>query len=95
MARLERCGGEGLSLLPVQDDEKGPRGHAIIVGDGRVGSIIGKSLKDQGLPITVVDLDRRGVKELRERGVAGLPHPENSERIFIAGSCADEQGTSR
>ena len=79
MAWLERSSGKGLLLLPVQDAEKGPRGHAIIVGHGRVGSVVSKGLKDQGLPIVVVDLDRCGVKELRERGVAAVPHSENSE----------------
>ena len=79
MAWLERSSGKGLLLLPVQDAEKGPRGHAIIVGHGRVGSVVGKGLKDQGLPIGGGDLDRRGVKELRERGVAAVPHPENFE----------------
>ena len=49
------------------------------VGHGRVGSVVGKGLNNQGLPIVGVDLDRRGVKELRERGVAGSRHPENFE----------------
>ena len=72
MAWLERSSGEGLAVLPVQDDEKGPHGHAIIVGYGRVGSVVGKGLADQGLPVVVVDLDRRHVEELRERGVAAV-----------------------
>ena len=72
MAWLERSRGEGLAVLPVQDDEEGPHGHAIIVGYGRVGSVVGKGLKDQGLPVVVVDLDRRHVEELRERGVAAV-----------------------
>jgi CPA2 family monovalent cation:H+ antiporter-2 len=71
MARLERSGGEDLSALP-EGDEVGPRDHAIIVGYGRVGSVVGKGLKDQGLPIVVVDVDRRRVEELRGRGVAAV-----------------------
>jgi CPA2 family monovalent cation:H+ antiporter-2 len=71
MARLERPGGEDLSALP-EGDGAGPRDHAIIVGYGRVGSVIGKGLKGQALPVVVVDVDRRRVEELRERGVAAV-----------------------
>jgi CPA2 family monovalent cation:H+ antiporter-2 len=71
MARLERSGGEDLSALP-EGDEVGPRDHAIIVGYGRVGSVVGKGLEDQGLPVVVVDVDRRRVEELRGRGVAAV-----------------------
>jgi CPA2 family monovalent cation:H+ antiporter-2 len=71
IARLERSGGEDLSVLS-EGDEVGPRDHAIIVGYGRVGSVVGKGLKDQGLPIVAVDLDRRRVEELRERSVAAV-----------------------
>jgi monovalent cation:H+ antiporter-2, CPA2 family len=36
--------------------------HAIIVGYGRVGEIIGDGLKAQGFPFVVIDEDRRRVE---------------------------------
>ena len=39
---------------------------------GRVGGLVGKGLKSQGLPIVVVDQDRRRVELLRERGVPAI-----------------------
>lgn len=71
VARLERRADPNLSSLIDYPDE-GPRGHAIIVGYGRVGSVVGKGLKSQNLPIVVVDQDRRRVEMLRERGVSAV-----------------------
>jgi CPA2 family monovalent cation:H+ antiporter-2 len=68
--KLER-GGEGLSRLP-EDAEEGPSDHAVIVGYGRVGQVVGKALKAQGLPIVVVDKDRRRVEALRDGGVLAI-----------------------
>jgi len=45
------------------------KGHAIIVGFGRVGEIIGEGLKSQGFPFVVVDEDRRRVEALRDLGL--------------------------
>lgn len=69
--KLER-GGEGLSRLPKDAEEEGPSDHAVIVGYGRVGQVVGEALKAQGLPIVVVDKDRRRVEALREGGVPAI-----------------------
>lgn len=70
LARIERRGKETLSTLP--EEGSGPRDHAVIVGYGRVGSIVGKGLKSQGLPIVAVDQDRQRVEALRQRGVPAI-----------------------
>ncbi|UEM03428.1 Kef family K(+) transporter [Skermanella rosea] len=70
-ARLEHQGCEALSVLP-DDDDGGPTDHAVIVGYGRVGSVIGAGLKAEGLPIVVIDQDRRRVEDLRARGVPAI-----------------------
>jgi CPA2 family monovalent cation:H+ antiporter-2 len=72
IARLERQGSEELSVLPVAGDTDGPVDHAVIVGYGRVGSVIGAGLKAEGLPVVVIDQDRRRVEDLRARGVAAV-----------------------
>jgi monovalent cation:H+ antiporter-2, CPA2 family len=47
IARLERSDSL-LATLPTGADEGGLRGHAVIVGYGRVGGTIGEALKGQG-----------------------------------------------
>ena len=64
--------GNPLATLPEKDRDTGWRDHAIIVGYGRVGEIIGGGLKAQGLPFVVVDEDRRRVEELRKRGPTAI-----------------------
>ena len=45
------------------------RGHAIIIGHGRVGSAITPILESEGLPFLVVERDRPRFETLRSRGV--------------------------
>jgi CPA2 family monovalent cation:H+ antiporter-2 len=68
---LERPG-DPLSTLPEKDGDTGSRDHAIIVGYGRVGEIISDGLKAQGLPLVVVDEDRRRVEALRKGGLIAI-----------------------
>jgi K+:H+ antiporter len=70
--RLLEGSGDPLAALPEKDRETGWRDHAIIVGYGRVGEIIGDGLKAQGLPFVVVDEDRRRVEELRKHGLTAI-----------------------
>lgn len=68
---LERGGGQALSNLPEKLDES-PHDHVIIVGYGRVGSVVGKTLSDQMLPAVIVDKDRRRVEALRAKGIPAI-----------------------
>ncbi|MBB3268357.1 MULTISPECIES: YbaL family putative K(+) efflux transporter [Azospirillum] len=70
LGRLERQRNDRLSVLPPAHE--GPRDHAVIVGYGRVGSVVGKGLKSQNLPIVVIDQSRRRVEALRKRGVPAV-----------------------
>ncbi|WP_454021002.1 YbaL family putative K(+) efflux transporter [Azospirillum sp. Marseille-Q6669] len=70
LGRLERQRNDRLSMLPPAHE--GPRDHAVIVGYGRVGSVVGKGLRSQNLPIVVIDQNRRRVEALRERGVPAV-----------------------
>lgn len=71
IALLERSG-DRLAALPVRDKEMGLKDHAIIVGFGRVGAIIGDALRAQGFPFVVIDENRRRVEELRTQGVTAI-----------------------
>jgi CPA2 family monovalent cation:H+ antiporter-2 len=44
-------------------------GHAVVVGFGRVGGLIGQSLKDRGLPLLVIEDDEGRVEQLHALGV--------------------------
>jgi CPA2 family monovalent cation:H+ antiporter-2 len=59
-----------LATLPQQTE--GMQGHAIIVGYGRVGRIIGDALKAHHLPFVVVEEDRRRVEALRRHDISAV-----------------------
>ncbi|NIY48465.1 YbaL family putative K(+) efflux transporter [Cedecea colo] len=59
--------------------------HALLVGFGRVGSLLGEKLMAQGIPLVVVETSRSRVDELRERGVrAVLGNAANEEIMNLA-----------
>jgi CPA2 family monovalent cation:H+ antiporter-2 len=66
---IERQEGK-LATLPEQT--KALQGHAIIVGYGRVGRIIGDALKANHLPFVVVEENRRRVEALRRQDVSAV-----------------------
>ena len=70
-AWLERSA-DRMATLPEKDRGTGWRDHAIIVGYGRVGEIIGDGLKAQGFYFIVVDEDRRRVERLRKQGLTAV-----------------------
>jgi CPA2 family monovalent cation:H+ antiporter-2 len=72
IAWLERSDATGLAALPEREDEAGLDRHAIIVGYGRVGGVVGKALGIEQLPFVVIEQDRRRVEKLRARGVAAI-----------------------
>jgi CPA2 family monovalent cation:H+ antiporter-2 len=59
-------------ILPDQGGQAILRDHAVVVGFGRVGSTIGKSLDHHSLPYIVVEQDREVVERLRERNVPAV-----------------------
>jgi CPA2 family monovalent cation:H+ antiporter-2 len=71
LARLERRGSK-LATLPEKERGLDLRDHAVIVGYGRVGGVIGETLKAQGLPFVVVEENRRRVEELRRRDIPAV-----------------------
>jgi CPA2 family monovalent cation:H+ antiporter-2 len=59
--------------------------HALLVGFGRVGSLLGEKLIAQGIPLVVIETSRTRVDELRERGVrAVLGNAANEEIMNLA-----------
>jgi len=70
-ALLERSG-DRLATLSERDSRVGLKDHAIIVGFGRVGEIIGDALKAEGFPFVVIDEDRRRIEALRKHGLTAI-----------------------
>lgn len=70
-ALLERPG-DRFSTPLDRIEETGLRDHAIIVGYGRVGEIIGDALRAQKLAFVVIDENRRRVEKLRKQGLTAI-----------------------
>jgi monovalent cation:H+ antiporter-2, CPA2 family len=68
-ARFERRDRVASEIATISSSRSG---HAIIVGYGRVGSILGKAMNAWGLPHIVVDGDRRKILELRAHGMEAV-----------------------
>ncbi|XPE62085.1 NAD-binding protein [Shigella flexneri] len=59
--------------------------HALLVGYGRVGSLLGEKLLASDIPLVVIETSRTRVDELRERGVrAVLGNAANEEIMQLA-----------
>lgn len=59
--------------------------HALLVGFGRVGSLLGEKLMAAGIPLVVIETSRTRVDELRERGIrAVLGNAANEEIMNLA-----------
>ncbi len=77
----------------VEDEAQTPVSfcdHALIVGYGRVGSLLGSGLVQQGVPLVVIENSRPRVEALREQGISAvLGNAANQEIMELAGlDCA-------
>ncbi len=82
--------------MPVAELGLMLRDHAIIVGYGRVGSLIGRALAQCGVPFAIVEQDRQLVERLRlgginavygdaaRVGVLALANPAHARLIVVA-----------
>lgn len=84
---LERSGG-GLADLPKSQHARAFQGHAIIVGYGQVGEMIGAVLRVEGLPFVVVELNRRRVEDLRRQGIVAVYGDATTPGILEAADIA-------
>jgi CPA2 family monovalent cation:H+ antiporter-2 len=87
---------ERQAALPPDGDVSNLRDHAVVVGYGRVGSVVGHGLQTVGLEFVVIETDRRLVDHLREdeitaiygdasaNGVLDLAHIERARLLVIA-----------
>ncbi|RWL18772.1 MAG: Kef family K(+) transporter [Mesorhizobium sp.] len=93
---------------PVKEDGPPPRtaltGHSILVGYGRVGSLVGASLKKAALPFLVIEDADKTLAKLRDDGIETVSgnaansevfaasNPEGAKRLILAIPNAFEAG---
>jgi len=74
-AGTDTAAGSPPITLSVGDDEPAPTSlskHAVVVGYGRVGSIVVDSLMQSGAPFLVIEDSDKRIAELRNRGVEAI-----------------------
>ncbi|MBM0103971.1 Kef family K(+) transporter [Steroidobacter sp. S1-65] len=60
------------TTLAAESKVSALRNHAVIVGYGRVGSVVGHGLQAQGLEFVVIEMSRRVVEQLREDKITAV-----------------------
>jgi CPA2 family monovalent cation:H+ antiporter-2 len=61
-----------LAKLPKNAESDALRGHALICGFGRAGSLVGEALRRRGFRFVAIEQDRRQVEQLRAQGVLAI-----------------------
>lgn len=75
-----RYGGRPGTHPEVVSEDVAPRRLALICGYGRVGRLVGAALDRRGFPYSVIEVDPRVCRELRERGVSVIQGAAENQR---------------
>ncbi|HET9445110.1 MAG TPA: YbaL family putative K(+) efflux transporter [Steroidobacteraceae bacterium] len=60
----------------------GLRNHAVIVGYGRVGSVVGHALEAQGLKFAVIETHQRIIEELRDQKIVAIQGDASAKGVL-------------
>jgi CPA2 family monovalent cation:H+ antiporter-2 len=71
-------------LLPTE-----LRGHAVLVGYGRVGQLVGEALRQEGWPLLVIEDATDIIERLSAEGVEVLPGNAADDRVLMAANLKD------
>lgn len=85
--RLE-SGRDALAELPMTTAERFLSGQVVLVGYGRVGRIIAKTLDENGVPYVVAEANRERVEELRRRNIPAVSGDASLPAVLIQGHIA-------
>jgi CPA2 family monovalent cation:H+ antiporter-2 len=70
----------------VEEPRSGPSrdltGHAIVIGYGRVGSVLAGVLRDRGVPVLVIDDSGEHVQRAHAAGIAAIRGSAASDRVL-------------
>lgn len=67
----------------------GLRGHAVLIGYGRVGSLVGQSLKQRGWPLLVIEDAEAAVKRLHADGIEVIRGNAAQDPVLDAANLAE------
>ena len=88
LAKTETIEDQSLQEVTEEEEKQIPVdlcNHVLLVGYGRVGSLIGAKLHDAGVPLVVIENSRPRVEALREQGIhAVLGNAANPEIMDLA-----------
>ncbi|ANT53625.1 YbaL family putative K(+) efflux transporter [Mesorhizobium amorphae] len=88
--------GEVASVAPEREDGPPPKtkltGHAILIGYGRVGSLVGAALKDAAMPFLVIEDADKTLAKLRADGIETVAGNAANAEVFAA---ANPEGAKR
>ncbi|GAA0716034.1 YbaL family putative K(+) efflux transporter [Dokdonella soli] len=79
-ADLKRMVGDETPAGPLLPDG----GHIVLVGFGRVGSLVGRSLRQNGHALALIEADRDLLAQARALGIAGVPGNAAAEEMLVA-----------
>lgn len=83
LARAMERPADPLAELPMTVDASWLTGHALLVGYGRVGSRIGRSLTEKGVPLVVAEQNRELVEQLRADGIPSVSGDAAESEVLI------------
>ncbi len=75
--------------LPMSTERKYLQGQVVLVGYGRVGRRIARSLDEGGIPYVVAEQNRELVEDLRKRGMAAVSGNAADPAVLIQAHIAD------
>ena len=75
--------------LPMSTERKYLQGQVVLVGYGRVGRRIARSLDERGIPYVVAEQNRELVEDLRAQGVAAVSGNAVEPAVLIQAHIAD------
>lgn len=75
--------------LPMSTERKYLEGQVVLVGYGRVGKRIAKSLDERGIPYVVAEQNRELVEKLRERGQVAVSGNASDPSVLVQAHIAD------
>lgn len=88
LAKTETIEDQSLQEVTEEEEKQIPVdlcNHVLLVGYGRVGSLIGAKLHDAGVPLVVIENSRPRIEALREQGIhAVLGNAANPEMLELA-----------
>jgi K+:H+ antiporter len=70
----------------------GLRGHAVVIGYGRVGGFVGTSLRDSGWPVLVIEDGAEALKRARAQGIEALAGNAAEDEVLDAANLAQARG---